>query len=121
MVRSEMPVASATAAIPPRPNDRASIAVQLLGMAYRLVGRYEEAISVLQRASIRNPNLLPPHGHLLVSYSEVGRDAEARAEVAEILRISPNFSLEEIRRVFVFKDPAELEQYLAAMRKAGLK
>ncbi|MBI3757845.1 MAG: tetratricopeptide repeat protein [Deltaproteobacteria bacterium] len=93
----------------------------LLGMAYRLAGRYEEAIATLQSATIRNPNLLPPHGHLLVSFSELGRDAEARAELAEILRISPKFSLEGESRVMVFKDPAELERYLAALRKAGLK
>jgi adenylate cyclase len=92
-----------------------------LGMAYLLTGRYEEAIAVLQSATIRNPNFLPPHLHLAVSYSEVGRAEEARAEVAELLRISPTFSLAGLRRVMPFKDPAELEHYLVALRKAGLK
>ncbi len=39
---------------------------------------------------LRNPNFLPPHLHLLVSYSELGRDAEARAELAELRRLNPN-------------------------------
>ncbi|HEV8712260.1 MAG TPA: tetratricopeptide repeat protein, partial [Candidatus Binatia bacterium] len=92
-----------------------------LGMAYGLAGRYEEAIPTLQSATIRNPNFSSPHMHLAVSYSEVGRDAEARAEVAELRRLNPNFSLEGVRRVMPFKDPADLERYLTALRKAGLK
>jgi adenylate cyclase len=92
-----------------------------LGMAYRLAGRYDEAIVTLQSATIRNPNFPPPHLHLAVSYSELGRDAEAQAEVAELLRVSPKFSLEGSRRVMPFKDPADTERYLAALRKAGLK
>jgi adenylate cyclase len=92
-----------------------------LGMAYVLARRYEEALAVLQSATLRNPNNPAPHLHLLVSYSELGRDEEARAELAEIRRINPNVSLEWFRRVMVFKDPASLERYLAALRKAGLK
>jgi adenylate cyclase len=92
-----------------------------LGMAYRLAGRYDEAIAVLQSAAIRNPNFLPPHLHLAISYSEIGRDAEARAEVAELLRISPQFSLEGMKRVNAFKNPTEFERWITALRKAGLK
>ena len=92
-----------------------------LGMAYGLARRYEEAIAALQSAIIRNPNFSSPHLHLVVSYSELGRDAEAQAEVVELLRISPQFSLEGFRRVMPFKDPASLERYLTALRKAGLK
>ncbi|MGE0821272.1 MAG: tetratricopeptide repeat protein [Candidatus Binatia bacterium] len=51
-----------------------------LGMAYRLAGRYEEAITALQSATLRNPNFFPTHFHLAISYSELGREEEARAE-----------------------------------------
>lgn len=95
--------------------------ISWLGMAYGLAGRYDEAIVTLQSATIRNPNFLFPHLHLVVSYSELGRDAEAQAEVAELLRISPKFSLEGLRRVLVFQDPTDLARYLAALRKAGLQ
>ena len=95
--------------------------INWLGLAYVLTRRYEEAIATLQSATLRNPNFPPPHLHLLVSYSELGRDVEARAELAELLRVIPNDSLEGARRVLPFKDPADLERYLVALRKAGLK
>ena len=46
---------------------------------------------------------------------------EARAEVAEVLRLNPNLSLEWLKQHGPFKDPADLERYVAALRKAGLK
>jgi hypothetical protein len=67
------------------------------------------------------PKLLGAHQHLAVIYVELGRDAEARAEVAEVLQIAPKFSLEGLRQRLLNKDPAENERYLAALRKAGLK
>jgi adenylate cyclase len=64
-----------------------------LGNAYRLLGRYEEAIVAHRDALIRNPNLLLAHLGLAGIYSELGREEEARAEAAEVLKISPAFSL----------------------------
>jgi adenylate cyclase len=95
--------------------------VFFLGGAYRSTGRYEEAIAAYKRALTRYPNLLPAHVNLAVSYSELGREEEARAEAAEVLKISPNFSLEGVRQMWPYKDPAVLERHLAALRKAGLK
>ena len=92
-----------------------------LGRAYRLAGRYEEAIAALKRGFIRNPDYLGLHGELAIIYSELGREEEARAEAAELLRINLNFSLEVVRQRLPFKDPAEVERYLASLRKAGLK
>ena len=76
-----------------------------LGEAYRLTGRYEEAIAAYKRALTRNPNLLPAHLSLAVIYSELGREEEARAEAAEVLRLNPNFSLEGVRQIVPYKDP----------------
>jgi len=95
--------------------------LSFLGMAYGLARRYEEALAALQSATLRNPNLVPAHLHLLLSYSELDRDMEARAELAELRRLIPNYSLEGVKRVLVLKNPADLERYLAALRKAGLK
>jgi adenylate cyclase len=94
---------------------------QFLGRAHALAGQYEKAITYLKRAIARNPNFISAHYSLVVAYSELGQEEAARAEVTEILRISPSFSLEGLRRRAPFKDPAVLERHLAALRKAGLK
>jgi adenylate cyclase len=91
-----------------------------LGWAYFLARRYEEAIAVEKKVLSHNRNMLDSHLVLAISYSELGRE-EARAEAAEVLRLSPNYSLEVIRQTWPIKDPAQLERILAALRKAGLK
>jgi adenylate cyclase len=92
-----------------------------LGVAYRKLGRHEEAIATLKRALIHKPDLLAAHANLLIAYGESGHEAEARAEAVEILRLSPQFSLEVWRQRLPYKDQAELERFLDGLRKAGLK
>jgi adenylate cyclase len=92
-----------------------------VGTAYAVAGHYEEARAPLQRYLSRYPNILPAHLMLTVVYSELGQAAEARAEVAEVLRLNPRFSLEVHRQRMPIKDPAVLEHHLAALRKAGLR
>jgi hypothetical protein len=41
--------------------------------------------------------------------------------MAEILRISPSFSLRAAEQILPFRDPAVLERFLVALRKPGLK
>jgi tetratricopeptide (TPR) repeat protein len=89
--------------------------------AYALAGHYEEARVPLQRYLGRYPNILPAHLTLAIVYSELGQAAEARAEVAEVLRLNPKFSLEVHKQRAPIKDPAVLERHLAALHKAGLK
>jgi adenylate cyclase len=95
--------------------------IALLGGAYRLAGRNEEAMAAYKRAILRTPDFLPAHLALATLYSELGREEEARAEAADILRINPNFSLEVWRRTTPLKDQERLERWLAVLRKAGLK
>jgi len=92
-----------------------------LGWAYRFTRRYEEAITVLKQTLAGNPNDLGAHMNLAATYSELDRMEEARAEVAEMLRISPNFSLEVLRRINAQKNPVLAERTIEALRKAGLK
>lgn len=92
-----------------------------LGFAYRVMRRYEEALVPLQKVLPRSQNHIPTHVHLAVCYAELWREAEARAEVMEILRINPHFSLEWVKRTTPYKDPTVLECFLDSLRKAGLK
>ncbi|MBI3757043.1 MAG: tetratricopeptide repeat protein [Deltaproteobacteria bacterium] len=92
-----------------------------VGTAYAMAGRYEEAQAALQRFLSRYPNILPAHLMLAAVYSELGKDVEAHAEAAEVLRLNPKFSLEVHKERAPIKDPAMLERHIAALRKAGLK
>jgi len=92
-----------------------------LGHAYHWLGQYEKAIALQKRVLLLNPNDFVAHLELAKIYDELGREEEARAEVAEALKLNPQYSLEALRERHPYKDPAALERYLAAMRKAGLK
>ncbi|MBI3800682.1 MAG: tetratricopeptide repeat protein [Deltaproteobacteria bacterium] len=92
-----------------------------IGSVYSLAGRPEEAIAPLKQYLSRYPNFLGAHLTLAAVYSDLGKEAEARAEAAEVLRINPKFSLEVHRQRVPIKDPAMLERHIAALRKAGLK
>ena len=92
-----------------------------IGTAYDLAGRPEEAIAPLKEFLTRYPNILGAHLTLAAVYSELGKEAEARAEAAEVLRINPKFSLEVHKQRAPIKDPVVLERHIAALRKAGLK
>ena len=92
-----------------------------LSVAYRMAGRYEEALVSGKKVLAFMPNSGPTHFNLAVIYSELGREAEARTEVAEMRRRCPNVSVEVFRQFLPFKNPADVERHLAALRKAGLK
>ena len=92
-----------------------------LAHSYFLLRRYDEAIAALQDALRRNPDFSPARRVLAVAYAELGREKEARAEVAEILRISPGASLDRWRERWPQRPQAELERFIAGLRKAGMK
>ena len=68
----------------------------------------------------RNPNFSPARRLLAIVYAELDRKKEARAEVAEILRISPDASLDLWRGRFPYKNKADLDRYISGLQKAGL-
>jgi adenylate cyclase len=93
----------------------------ILGRAYFMTGQFDEAIVALKKAVQMNPNFLPTHIFLAACYSSLGRDAEAAAEAKEVLRINPKFSIESHGRALPYKNEADAEREVAALRKAGLK
>jgi adenylate cyclase len=91
-----------------------------LGIAYHQGWRNEEAIATFRKFLAYNPNAIYPHIGLACSYSDMGRDEEARAEAAEVLRLNPNFTAETWRQRQFLRDPAEMERHVNNLRKAGL-
>lgn len=92
-----------------------------LGDSYYWLRRYDEAIAAYQEAISKQPTYLSPHRMLAAIYSELGRDREAQAEAAEVMRINPTWSLELYRARLPLKHQADLDRITAALRKAGLK
>lgn len=113
-----IPVFKKALRLSPIPPNRA---LQNMGMAYRMAGRYEEAIETLGQLTRREPNQLLAHVSLTATYMEAGREDQAFAEAAEVLRIDPNFSAERFIKILPYKDKTELDRYLMALQKAGLK
>jgi adenylate cyclase len=62
-----------------------------LGSALRMTGKYEEAVSAFRESIQRSPDNILGHIGLATVYSMLGREKEARAEAAEVLRINPKF------------------------------
>jgi hypothetical protein len=57
---------------------------------------------------------------LAAIYGLADRAEEARVQAAEVIRISPKFSLENALRTWPFNQ-ADKDRFLEALRKAGLK
>jgi tetratricopeptide (TPR) repeat protein len=91
-----------------------------LGMAYRDNGQYEKAIEMCKKALSGNPDQLIPYLTLAASYSAINRTEDASKAVEEILRINPGFSLEYYANTLPFKNQEKLDQFVNALREAGL-
>jgi adenylate cyclase len=91
-----------------------------LCIAYRDCERYEEGIAPAKKAIVREPDSLFAHTCLAGCYASLGRNDEAKATVAEILRIEPEYSLAIMKRSLPYKNPSDFERVIGAMRKAGI-
>ena len=90
-----------------------------LAVAYRDSGQYEKTIEASKIALHRVPNNQFSYIHMAISYIRLGREEEARAAAAEILRINPEFSLERYAQMLPFPQPVA-DRIIEDLRKAGL-
>jgi adenylate cyclase len=91
-----------------------------LAVAYRDAGQYEEAIEECKKALQREPKAPLPYIHMAISYMRLGREEEARAAAADLLRINPKFSLERYAKTLPFTKSVA-DRIVEDLRKAGLK
>ncbi len=82
--------------------------------------RYPEAVGLLKRRILRNPDTDMSRGLLAASYGELGLVEEAREACRELLRVNPNYSIEQRRKVLPYKNPEDFERFVEGLRKAGL-
>jgi len=92
-----------------------------LSVAYRMVGRFDEAVEQAKKAVERNPKDLLSHLALAAGCILAGREGEARTAAVEVLKIDPTFSLEQFARGLPFRDKSFINRSVNAWRKAGLK
>jgi adenylate cyclase len=90
-----------------------------LGRAYRMTGRYEEAIVEFKKLACRTPDSLYPYLGQALSYAHLGRMEEARAAVVRLLAAEPDYSLEVHKRTMRARG-ADLKRDLEFLREAGV-
>jgi len=93
--------------------------------AYYRAGRYDECLATAEHVIDPNREIEDPStvvGAYLFSamaHIKLGQESEARKEVAEALKIWPQYSL-EVERNYAISKPAIMEQELYVLRKAGV-
>ena len=92
-----------------------------LSAAYRMVGRFAEAVEQAKKAVDRNPNDHSAYLALAAGCISAGREDEARAAAAEVLKINPTFSLEQFASGLPYRDKSFVDRSVDTLRKAGLK
>jgi len=89
----------------------------MVGHCYLYMGRLEEALEALKKN--RNPNDITNRIRLAAVYSLLGREEDASAEVKEVLRLNPKYSIERLAK-WPIKNKKDQELLKTALRKAGL-
>jgi adenylate cyclase len=97
--------------------------LELLGSVYFQMGEYEEMVKAFKMLVVREPHSIVGHEGLAVAYIRLGRKEQVRSEMAEVLRLFPEYSLEVYRKHAHRRnmDPALVESDIEVLREAGLK
>jgi adenylate cyclase len=90
------------------------------GRALFLLGRYAQAVAVLEEAVERNTGFDQPRLALAATYATMGRLDDARWEAEEILALRPDFSLLTESREKPFVRDQDRKRYIDGLRRAGL-
>jgi len=92
--------------------------IHAAGVAYRNLGKWDEAIAVSKRALEVKPDHFPALMVMASTYEMSGRLEEGRAVATEMLRINPNFCVKN--QWLPYKNKAEAEAVREALRQVGI-
>jgi adenylate cyclase len=98
----------------------ASIVLHFSAQADFSLGRYEAAAGHLVERIARTPGTDSSRMLLASCYGHLERVENARATWAELLRVNPDFSLDQRARVLPYKDPGDFARIAEGLAKAGL-
>jgi adenylate cyclase len=82
--------------------------------------RYDEAAEWAHKAIQIYREFPTAHRLLTASCSQLGQTQKARSALDTLLSIAPGTTIAKTRAAVAWKDPAVMERYLDALRKAGL-
>jgi hypothetical protein len=74
----------------------------------------------LLECTSRAPNFRSGHCWLAANYVRLGELGAARREIAEALRPSPKFTIEQQRRLMRFRRSEDAKHFFSSLRGAGL-
>ena len=94
--------------------------LQFLGMAHFLRGNYETAALVFRERVFLAKETDVGRAWLAASLGHLGEVAEARETWADLLKINPSFSIAARLARFLYARPADPENVMAGLAKAGL-
>jgi len=95
--------------------------IRQLALDYFQAGDCKEALAVCEKGLKRQPDNLVSRVIMVAVYGSCGREAEARKEASEVLRINPKFSVESFMRNTPYKNPSDRDRVVQGLRKAGLQ
>jgi tetratricopeptide (TPR) repeat protein len=90
-----------------------------MGHSYLLKGHYEKALTEHKKALQLAPKSAEVYARLAMNYILLGREKEARASVEKALELASFISVSLYAKSAAYKNQADLELILDAMRKAG--
>ncbi|MFC1885786.1 adenylate/guanylate cyclase domain-containing protein [Thermodesulfobacteriota bacterium] len=96
------------------------------GLTYFQLGRYEDALEtfkkLLELAKKGEYRLTTAHRLLAATYAMLGQEKEAQYHTAELLKVNPKYSIKKHSKYVyrLFKNKADADRVLNALRKAGL-
>jgi len=94
--------------------------LQFLGMAHFLRGNYETAVLVFRERVFLAKDTDIGRAWLAAALGHLGEVAEARETWADLLKINPRFSIAARLARFRYARPADPENVMAGLAKAGL-
>jgi adenylate cyclase len=92
-----------------------------LGQAYFVLHRYQEAIDAFNSGLSSYPASERMRVWLAASLAQSGDVEEAIWEGEQIMAANPDFSIQRMMQAFPFKNPVDMEHFVAGLRLAGLK
>jgi len=90
------------------------------GIGAFIAGRYDDVIANAGLILREYPAFATAYRQRAAALAALGRQEEARADMGTLLQLVPGLTVSQVRIRVPLKDPAAMDRWLDALRKAGL-